>query len=474
MERLTRNAVKARFALRRLPHVRLCTLRQIVLAQSQALTTFGVSLCKLTIYERKGCYKMNNKERTFVRDLARTMLTFCNDLEEFMKKWLVFLLMPLVGCKHTAPVTPPEPTVQQQEIAELSDKLSSLELMNTGVSAQEAGNWFYAYQCYQKVIDRYPLTEMAAQAHYLIGKMLVLRKQFTDAFSEFDIVIKDYPSFEKYNQVIADQFDVAVRLMQGERPYYWGLIPGFRDYGKALEFFDRVVDNAPYGEYAPKALFYKAKLALDRSRPEDAIVALERLINDYKTSTMLPEAYMLLGKTYASISKGPQYDQRSTQKAIHTYEDFVRNFPKDEKVPEAEQQMADLKDYMAQGKVFIGDFYYFHQNNLQAARTFYNAAISVAPESKSAKRAKEVLERINKGVECPRVWVDYLTGRPKHLSNKEFIEYAKLEHLADEKFQVESRGMQIVPGPAIGAPIMAPFDLTSDDPTFIEPVEEAK
>ncbi|HCJ12324.1 MAG TPA: hypothetical protein DHV51_04450 [Opitutae bacterium] len=67
-----------------------------------------------------------------------------------------------------------------------------------------------------------------------------------------------------------------------------------------------------------------------------------------------------------------------------------------------------------------------------------------------------------------------MTGRPKHLSNKEFIEYAKLEHLADEKFQVESRGMQIVPGPAIGAPIMAPFDLTSDDPTFIEPVEEAK
>jgi len=38
------NTVKARFALRRLPHVRLCTLRQLVLAQSQALTPFFTAL----------------------------------------------------------------------------------------------------------------------------------------------------------------------------------------------------------------------------------------------------------------------------------------------------------------------------------------------------------------------------------------------------------------------------------------------
>ncbi|HCJ12367.1 MAG TPA: hypothetical protein DHV51_04670 [Opitutae bacterium] len=38
------NAVKACFALRRLSHVRLCTLRQIVLAQSQALTAFFTGL----------------------------------------------------------------------------------------------------------------------------------------------------------------------------------------------------------------------------------------------------------------------------------------------------------------------------------------------------------------------------------------------------------------------------------------------
>jgi len=47
------NTVKARFALRRLPHVRLCTLRQVVLAQSQALTTFFIGFCVLTTYERK-------------------------------------------------------------------------------------------------------------------------------------------------------------------------------------------------------------------------------------------------------------------------------------------------------------------------------------------------------------------------------------------------------------------------------------
>jgi len=46
------NAVKARFSFRRLPHVPLCTLRQVVLAQSQALTTFFIGLFALINYKK--------------------------------------------------------------------------------------------------------------------------------------------------------------------------------------------------------------------------------------------------------------------------------------------------------------------------------------------------------------------------------------------------------------------------------------
>ncbi|HCJ12247.1 MAG: hypothetical protein A2Y14_02680 [Verrucomicrobia bacterium GWF2_51_19] len=47
-----KNAVKARFALLEVPHVPLCTLRQIVLAQSQALTPFFIGLCVSIIHNK--------------------------------------------------------------------------------------------------------------------------------------------------------------------------------------------------------------------------------------------------------------------------------------------------------------------------------------------------------------------------------------------------------------------------------------
>ena len=72
------NAVKARFALRHLPHVRLCTLRQVVLAQSQALTTFCIGL-----YSLMSCF------------LKKSFKAILGDLDKNLyldAAWIVFLL----------------------------------------------------------------------------------------------------------------------------------------------------------------------------------------------------------------------------------------------------------------------------------------------------------------------------------------------------------------------------------------------
>ncbi|OHE73172.1 MAG: hypothetical protein A2Y14_01720 [Verrucomicrobia bacterium GWF2_51_19] len=73
------NAVKARFALRRLPHVRLCTLRQLVLAQSQALTTFiigpRISMVKPLKHGGQGPRSESDMNALTCMDLAQTTRT---------------------------------------------------------------------------------------------------------------------------------------------------------------------------------------------------------------------------------------------------------------------------------------------------------------------------------------------------------------------------------------------------------------
>src|SRR5262249_55967274 len=97
--------------------------------------------------------------------------------------------------------------------------------------------------------------------------------------------------------------------MQGKRPYYWGLIPGFRDYDAAIDLFEKMVKNAPFSKQAPKALMFISHLSKKYRKVEDAWDALERIINEYPNSSQAEEAYLVLAETYAESVQGPAYDQ---------------------------------------------------------------------------------------------------------------------------------------------------------------------
>jgi outer membrane protein assembly factor BamD len=62
---------------------------------------------------------------------------------------------------------------------------------------------------------------------------------------------------------------------------------------------------------------------------EEAIDALDRMINNYPQSLLAPDAYLKLGETHASLVQGPEYDQTSTKEAITYFQDFMILFPND-------------------------------------------------------------------------------------------------------------------------------------------------
>ena len=74
------------------------------------------------------------------------------------------------------------------------------------------------------------------------------------------------------------------------------VIPGFKQYGKAIEQYELLVKNAPYSLYAPLALMNIALIAELRKDSELAIDALDRLINDYPQSMLAPDAYYNLAE----------------------------------------------------------------------------------------------------------------------------------------------------------------------------------
>ena len=94
------------------------------------------------------------------------------------------------------------------------------------------------------------------------GIIYTERHQFEKANKELNIIIRRYPDYTKFNQVVGRIYAIGKKIGEGARPYYWGIIPGFRNYAMGSEILEDVIEKAPYSEYAPLALMNIAVIVM--------------------------------------------------------------------------------------------------------------------------------------------------------------------------------------------------------------------
>ncbi len=276
-----------------------------------------------------------------------------------------------------------------------ADARNALDVMNRARAAEEAGNTRSALRGYKRVTKNYPNSIYAPEANYRTAHVYLARRQLYKAFETFQQIMTRYPNSDRFNEVLGEQYRIATRLMEGERNYHWGWLPSLRSRERAIAYFEWVVANAPYSDYAPLALMNVAKLHRRLNNTAFAIDALDRLINNYGQSLLAPDAYLELAKTHASLVDGPNYDQESTREAITYFEDFMILFAEDEGLPEAQEGLDEVKTIFAESKMVLGNYYFKYRKNYKGARVFYNEAITAFPGSEVAERARARLDVID-------------------------------------------------------------------------------
>ncbi len=272
---------------------------------------------------------------------------------------------------------------------------NALDSMNKARATEENGHHSSAMSSYEAVAKKYPHSIYAPEALYRAAKIRLERKQYFKAFDEFQNVVTNYPNSSHFDTIIGDQYRIANALVDGARNRYFGLIPGFKSRAKGIAYFEKILVSAPYSDYAPLALMNIAHGHQKLGEPDEAIDALDRMINNYPQSLLAPDAYLRLAQAHASLVEGPYYDQASTKEAITYFEDFMILFPSDTGVKTADTGLTDMKKVLAQSKIKIGDFYFYKRSNYKAARVFYNEAITSYPDSEVAKTARTRLEEVD-------------------------------------------------------------------------------
>ncbi len=290
------------------------------------------------------------------------------------------------------------------------DGRNAKSLMDSARRAEDAGQISKAIKTYNKVVKKYGASVFAPEALFRTAKHYEQRRRYTKAFRNLQRIIAEHPAYPRFNDVLGAEYRIAEKLVNGARPLYFGVIPGFRQREKGIEYLEQVVTNAPYGEYAPISLMNAAQAYTKAGDRDASIDALDRMINNYPESFLTPDAYLDLASSQASITQGPPYDQASTQLALTYFQDYLILYPGSSEAAVANKGFNDARTMLAESKMSMGDFYYKYRSNYKAAKVFYNEAITVYPDSPVADRARGLLAIIEK-IEAGEDPVD-LDSRP--------------------------------------------------------------
>jgi tetratricopeptide (TPR) repeat protein len=242
------------------------------------------------------------------------------------------------------------------------------------------------------------------------------------SFDHLQLIAKAYVRYD-FERVASSLMRIAEQIATEDLPKKWGVVPRLRSGSEDRERFNQIVELSRGPKFAPRALLVLAEISLKDDKIDEAVDALERLVNYYPDHYHCEKAYFMLGEIHQSFVSGPSYDQGSTLQALNYYEDYLILFEQSpprganesqeqfelrikessERKELARKGRQAMRESLAQSKLEVGKYVeqygkYFlvrwQELGNQPALQFYNQAITTAPESDAAREAEKSVAKL--------------------------------------------------------------------------------
>lgn len=262
--------------------------------------------------------------------------------------------------------------------------------------AFDAKDYGLALRAARRTVKRWPLSDFAPDAQYLVGRVYEEKDYDERAFNEYQKLVEKYPRYEKYQDVLQRQYEIANRFLGGQWFKLWGYIPLFPSMEKTAAMYEKLVKNGPYSEVGPQAQLNMAAALEKREEYAKAVKQYEHTADLYSDRReVAAEALFKAGLAYQKQARTAEYDQNAATQAIATFSDFIALFPEHPKVAEAQTIIQELKTEQARGAFQIAKFYE-KSHRWQGALVYYNEVLIKDPNSAYAADARERIEIIKK------------------------------------------------------------------------------
>jgi len=267
-----------------------------------------------------------------------------------------------------------------------------------GCQAMESKDWETAAREFKIVTTNFPHSSFASDSLYYLGVSYYHLEEFdfaNDAFSDY-LKSKSHPSF--FQHAIEYKFFIAENFTYGAKRRLLGTrqLPKWAS-GRtmALKIYDEVIAALPCHQIAAKAMFSKGNLLWGMKNYRESVDSFQMLIRRFPKDELAPASYLLITKLYLDQSQNEFQNPDLLAFAQINVRRFKQDFPRDERLEEAEKIVLNIKEIYANGLYETAQFYE-RTHRIKASVIYYHNAINQFPETSVAQRCQDRLAQITR------------------------------------------------------------------------------
>lgn len=237
-------------------------------------------------------------------------------------------------------------------------------------------------------------SDYAPEAQYYAGRSYEEAGKYWFAYENYQKTVEKYPYTRRMDEIIEREFNIANIFQSKENPKVMDLELDM-SLEKAVTIYRKIVETSAFGVYADKSLYKMAECYRRLRKYGEAIDAYDKLITDYPTSDLAGDAKYQLASTTYEASLDPEYDQESTDKALQKFEKISQTTAVPTLATEAEKAIGVLRGKKADSLIKVAEFYE-KQGKPGSALIYYKDVAKQFPDTNAAKKAGEKIEALEK------------------------------------------------------------------------------
>ncbi|MBJ7448793.1 MAG: outer membrane protein assembly factor BamD [Parachlamydiales bacterium] len=278
------------------------------------------------------------------------------------------------------------------------------EHYQAGIDAVEACRWDEVVMQFQVVITSFPDSKYALESLYYLGIGYFYTGDYDFANQNLSLYLQMQTHPKHFYETMQYKYAIAEQFGMGARCHLFGLhaLPKWMDSTElAITIYDEIIAALPNDELAAKSMYAKARLHYQMKEYTESIDNYQNFIRRFPKNELAPDAYLGIAQAYycESLSQANNPDIQGL--AQINLKRFRLDFPGDERIALAEEQLASMQETGAQVYLEMG-YYYERIKHPEASILYYMTAIQQFPNTQSAINAQNRIDLLKQ--KCPHLF----------------------------------------------------------------------